>query len=179
MLRGIGTWAKGTNEIDYARILSLNQEMDAAQRSGIVDPTIRDRIVQANLEGAFGGRNKGGQRTYATAIRRFEKLEFDERLQAINPIVKDFERYNSDDPRLILLFHQEKNKIVTDNPDMDTRELFTKISALADTYGVLPESIIVSKMKGKQTVIMTSPDGKQYRVPVEKRQKFLDNGFTE
>jgi hypothetical protein len=179
MLSDLEKWRRGTNEIDYAKILSLNQEMDAAQRSGIVDPTIKDRIMRASLEGVFGGRHKGGQKTYGDMIRRFEKLQFDERLQATAPIVRTFERENADDPRLIFLFHEAKNKFIAEHPDIDTKELFIKISGLAESYSILPESAIVGKLKSGKSILMTSPDGKQYRVPVNKRQKFLDNGFTE
>jgi hypothetical protein len=177
MLTDLERWRRGTNEIDYARILSLNQEMDAAQRSGIVDPTIQTRIMQASLEGAFGGRLKGGQKTYGNMIRRFEKLQFDERLQATSSIVSMFERENADDPRLIFLFHEAKNKFIAEHPDIDTKELFIKISGLAESYDVLPESVIKKKMK--KTVIMTDPKGHMYIVPTEKRQLFLDNGYTE
>lgn len=146
MLTDLERWRRGTSEIDYARILALNQEMDAAQRSGIVDPTIEDRIITASLEGAFGGRLKGAQKLYATMIRRFETLKFDERVQAIGPIVNMFNRENADDPRLILLFNQAKNKFITENPDASTREVFIEISALAESYSVLPEAEIIEKM---------------------------------
>ena len=146
ILEGLEKWRRGTNEIDYAKVLSLNQEMDAAQRSGIVDPTIKDRIVRASLEGSFGGRNKGGQKTYGDMIRRFEKLQFDERAQAISVIVRTFERENADDPRLVFLFHQAKNKILAESPDATMRDLFVTISALANVYGVLPEAEIIEKM---------------------------------
>ena len=146
MLTDLERWRRGTNEIDYARILALNQEMDAAQRSGIVDPTIGDRITNTNLEGAFGGRNKGGQKNYGILIRRFEKLKFDERVQATVSIVHNFERENADDPRLIFLFHQAKNKVITESPDASTRELFISISALAEAYSVLPEATIIQEM---------------------------------
>ena len=181
MLSDLENWRRGTNEIDYAKVLSLNQEMDAAQRSGIVDPTIQTRIMQASLEGAFGGRNKGGQRTYGDMIRRFEKLQFDERIQAVSSVVRDFERGNADDPRLIFLFHQAKNKLISEHPEWDSRELFIKISALSESYWVLPESTIVSKLseKPQQTIQMISPDGKPFNVPINEKQRFLDNGFTE
>jgi len=177
LLSDLEKWRRGTNEIDYAKILSLNQEMDAAQRSGIVDPTIKDRIVRASVEGAFGGRNKGGQKTYGDLIRRFEKLQFDERLQAVSFLVKQFERENAAiDPRIVFLFHQAKNKLIADNPDMSTKELFMEVSALIEAYEIMPEGTIEKTMK---TIPMTSPDGKRYMVPIEKRQKFLDNGYTE
>ena len=177
LLAGLERWRRGTNEIDYAKILSLNQEMDAAQRSGIVDPTIKNRITEANLDGSFGGRNKGGVRTYGDMIRRFEKLSFDERVQGITPIIQTFERENADDPRLIFLFQQARNKVLAENPDIDSRELFVKISGLAETYSILPEAVIKSKLKSK-TILMLSPDGKQFNVPLSKKQKFLDNGYT-
>jgi len=181
MLSDLDRWKRGTNEIDYAKILSLNQEMDAAQRSGIVDPTIKNRITDANLEGAFGGRHRGGQKTYGDMVRRFNKLQFDERAQSITPIVRTFERENRDDPRLIFLFHQAKNKIMTDNTDMASRELFVKISGLAESYSILPEKDIVQKMKKDEAgkIIMVSPEGKLYEVPPTKRQLFIDNGYTE
>ncbi len=181
MLTDLERWRRGTNEIDYARILALNQEMDAAQRSGIVDPTIGDRITNANLEGAFGGRNKGGQKNYGILIRRFEKLQFDERIQATASIVHNFERENADDPRLIFLFHQAKNKIITENPDASTRELFIDISALAESYSILPEARIIQEMKQKDEkfIRMISPEGKPWQVPIGKRQRFLDNEFIE
>ncbi len=178
MLVGLEKWRRGTNETDYAKVLSLNQEMDAAQRSGIVDPTIENRITQANLDGSFGGRHKGGNKIYGDMIRRFEKLKFDERIQATSFIVKTFERENADDPRLIFLFHQAKNKLITDMPDADTKELFIKISGLAEAYSVLPEVVIENKLRSK-TVRMTSPDGEPFNVPIEKRQLFIDNGYTE
>ncbi len=149
LLTGLEKWRRGTNEIDYVRILSLNQEMDAAQRSGIVDPTIQNRIVTANLEGAFGGRHRGGQKTYGDMIRRFGKLQFDERAQAVSSVVRAFERENRDDPRLVFLFHQAKNKLITDNPDADIKELFIKTSGLAETYSILPESAIRKKLRTK------------------------------
>lgn len=146
MLTDLERWRRGTNEIDYARILALNQEMDAAQRSGIVDPTIEARIINASLEGAFGGRNKGGQKNYGIMIRRFGKLKFDERIQATASIVRTFERENADDPRLIFLFHQAKNKIIAESPDATMRDLFVTVSALANVYSILPEAEIVEKM---------------------------------
>ncbi len=181
MLSDLEKWRRGTNEIDYAKVLSLNQEMDAAQRSGIVDPTIRNRITRASLDGSFGGRNKGGQKIYGDMIRRFEKLQFDERIQATSSIVRTFERENADDPRLIFLFHQAKNKLIADNPDIGVRELFIKISGLAETYGILTEGTIERKLrtKSEETVTMTAPDGVKWVVPVNKKQKFLDNGYTE
>lgn len=157
MLADLERWRRGTGEIDYARQLALNQEMDAAQRSGIVDPTIKDRIINAHLEGAFGGRNKGGQKNYGIMIRRFETLKFDERVQATVFIVKAFERENADDPRLIFLFHQAKNKIITESPDASTRELFIEISALAEAYSVLPESTIIQEMTQEGTVPKRKP----------------------
>jgi len=180
LLADLERWRRGTGEVDYAKVLSLNQEMDAAQRSGIVDPTIETRIMRANLEGAFGGRNKGGQKTYADMIRRFKKLEFDERLQAIAPIVSAFARENSYDPELVFLFNQAKNKVVAENPDADTKDLFIKVSALAESYGILPPDVVSARLRQKpKTVLMKSPEGISYHVPIDKKQKFLDNGYTE
>ncbi len=176
MLADLERWRRGTSEIDYARILALNQEMDAAQRSGIVDPTIEDRITNASLEGAFGGRNKGGQKNYGIMIRRFEKLKFDERVQVTVSIVNAFERENADDPRLIFLFHQAKNKIITENPDASMRDLFVSISALAEAYSVLPESTIIQEMtqgdtgpKRKPQEVHAPPGPAQGTIPSTKQ----------
>ncbi len=179
MLEGLEKWRRGTSETDYAKILSLNQEMDAAQRSGIVDPTIGNRITQANMDGSFGGRHKGGQKTYADLVRRFEKLQFDERMQSISPIVRTFERENADDPRLIFLFHQAKNKLISDKPDAGTKEIFIETSALAEAYSILSERTIERKMKTKEAVEMIAPDGSRWNVPMDKKQRFLDNGYKE
>lgn len=181
VLADLEKWRRGTNEIDYAKVLSLNQEMDAAQRSGIVDPTIGDRIVRASLEGAFGGRNKGGQKTYGDMIRRFEKLQFDERVQAIMPIVRTFERENADDPRLIFVFHQAKNKIIAESPDATTKELFIRISALSEAYSVLPEAIIESKMRvqPKQSIKVISPGGLTGSIPADQLERALKEGYKK
>ncbi|MHC4121928.1 MAG: hypothetical protein ACYSSI_00010 [Planctomycetota bacterium] len=167
MLSDLEKWRRGTNEIDYAKVLSLNQEMDAAQRSGIVDPTIEARITRANLEGSFGGRYKGGQKIYGDMIRRFSKLRFDERLQAIAPIVQRFEAANTKlDPRLVFLFHLAKNKILADNPDMSIKDTFIRINGLAEVYDIMSETEIVEKMNlptiTNQTEYDDLPKGTRY-----------------
>ncbi|GAH00665.1 unnamed protein product, partial [marine sediment metagenome] len=50
------------------------------------------------------------------------------------------------DPRLVFLFHQAKNKIITESPDATMRELFVTVSGLANVYSVLPEAEIVEQM---------------------------------
>ncbi len=148
MLADLERWRRGTSDIDYAKVLSLNQEMDAAQRSGVVDPTIENRIKQASLEGAFGGRNKGGQKIYGDMIRRFGKLQFDERLQAIQPIVREVESWLRGEPGLQLLFHEAKNKLIAEHPEWSTRELFIQIEALGQAYEVMSPEAEQAALRG-------------------------------
>ncbi len=146
LLADLKRWKNGEGEVDYPRLLALNTEMDVAMKTGIVDPTIKDRINQANLEGAMGGRNKGGAQKYSSMIRRFNSLKFDERLNATSSIVSNFEKENADDPRLIFLFQQAKNKIIEENPKADIKEIFIKISGLAESYSIKSETDITKEM---------------------------------
>ncbi len=150
LLTGLEKWRRGTNEIDYAKLNSLNQELDSAQRTGIVDPTIESRIRDANLDGSFGGRFKGGIKTYGDMIRRFERIKFDERVQVIAPIVSSLERVLRDEPDTIFLFNQAKNQILADNPDISARDLFVRISALAESYETIHPALVRFHLRQKK-----------------------------
>ncbi len=183
LLTDLEKWRRGTSEIDYAKVLSLNQEMDAAQRSGIVDPTIKDRIIRASLEGAFGGRNKGGQKTYGDMIRRFEKLQFDERVEALDDIMKQFRAINKHDLERIYLFEKAKNKFVADNPDMSTRELFIEVMAMSENYTKRPPFLIERMIRpgrinvvGK-TVRVIHPDGRSGVIPIGQLEEAKKEGY--
>jgi hypothetical protein len=151
LLEDLVKWQNGTGEVDFPQLLALQQEMDVAQRTGIVDPTIKDRINQANISGAFGGRTKGGVQRYSTAIRRFENLKFDERLQAIEQtgVVKDFEKSNVGEGERILLFHEAMNKTLADNPNATVKELYIKIKGIADTYEMMRPNEVEARVGNK------------------------------
>lgn len=169
LIKELKQWERGEGEIDYDRLRALDQEIDIATRTGIVDPTTKDRINRARMEGAFGPRNKGGAQKYSDMVRRFNNIKFDERLKAVDGIVQKFEKENSDEPALILLFHQAKNKILADNPDMSIRDVFAEVSGLAVSYVERPiQQILFEEMKEKYKQIkidqIIKRGGKKYKV---------------
>ena len=112
-------------------------------------------------------------------IRRFEKLAFDERAQAVSFIVKAFDTRFAKYPDLVFLFHQAKDKFIADNPDMSSNELFVAVSGLAESYSDLSDAAIQRGLNQGNRIIMTGPDGNEYSIPAEKREKFLEWGYTE
>lgn len=178
LVKELDKWKTGTAEIDYDRTLSLNQEIDAAYRTGIVDPSIEDRINRANLEGAFGSRKKGGAKTYSDMIRRFKNIKLDTRIKAVEPIVNQFERENSDEPELVFLFHQAKNKLIEDNPDSDIKDIFVKISGLVSVYESKTPKQIEGMMK-ENMVRVISPDGKRGYVKQEEIEQAIKEGYRK
>lgn len=128
------SWSKGEGEIDYARMNFLNEELDRAYRTGIVDPTIKDRINSAKLDNSFGPRGKGGERIYGNLMRRFENITLDSRITAVSEIVSEFRRENADEPTLVFLFEQAKNQWFLDNPEADIKDAFVKVRELKAVY---------------------------------------------
>ena len=113
-------------------------ELDSAYRTGILDPTILERINTAKLDGAFGPRGKGGEKTYEDMKRRFDNIKLDSRISAVSEIVSQFKKENADEPGLIFLFNQEKNHWFQDNPEEEDRDAFIKINELKSKYEIMP-----------------------------------------
>jgi len=146
LLDDIRRWRTGTNEIDYNRLLALDQEMDAAQRTGFISKETRDRIVQANVEGVFGSRQKGGGERYNSRIRRFDNLKFDEKANTVSGIVSAFEADMEGEANTIFLFHEAKNKWFENNKDATPREAFIAIQRISDEYETMKPTEIAMRM---------------------------------
>jgi hypothetical protein len=150
-------WSKGEGEIDYARINALNMELDSAARTGVIDPTLKDRIERARVENAFGPRGKGGEKTSGDMIRRFKRLKLDGRIADVSGIIQQFDREYSDEPELIFLFHKRFNELLLEDTEISDKELFIKVRNLKSTYEDLVPEQFEQMMKQEGTEIPEPP----------------------
>ena len=81
--------------------------------------------------------------------------------------------------RSMKLWQAEKDDAVEGDYYIESRRKLPFYRSRVDEEvlsGKLPKE---GKKTNNATVIMTSPDGKRYEVPIGKKQKFIDNGYTE
>lgn len=160
MVKQVNNWMRGEGETDYPKLLALNEEIDIAYRTNIVDKTLKDRINRAYLEGAFGPRAKGGEKTYGDMMRRFNNIKLDSRIRAVGGIVEQFKRENADEPDLIFLFDQAKNKWFDEHSEADERESYQQISTLKTVYEQMSMAEVRRRIKGEKDEF-TQPKNKE------------------
>jgi len=86
-------------------------------------------------------------------------------------------------------YNQELRQWITDNPDKVGKDFFQYSEQLKHQYWNTSRADIEAKKLVREAgfgkpekpkeVIMISSEGKRYRVPIKKKQVFIDNGFTE
>ena len=86
-------------------------------------------------------------------------------------------------------YNKEMRDWITENPEKVGKDFYQYSEQLKHQYWNtsideikklrLERESELAKPAEPKTVIMISPEGKRYNVPVEKKQLFIDNGYTE
>lgn len=85
-------------------------------------------------------------------------------------------------------YNKEMRDWITENPDKIGKDFFQFSEQLKHEYWntsineiekrKLRRDVELAKPEKSETIIMLSPEGKKFSVPVEKKQLFIDNGYT-